>query len=131
MEHFVLLVLFFLSIASIDSFQIRSIPCHSRIRTIASSSSSSSSIGDQGKLTQINVSFNDTANIPIVYHEVWRLDRRNQIQHGINVPLAPPVPPSPYKHSVITTIRTYPISFSNPFYPYEQLNFGVKTGGRG
>ena len=84
MEHHLsifLLILVFLTISSIDSFQIRSSPCAPR-RRFHSSSIRAISNDDGGKVPQIHVSSNNAANISTVFHEVWREDRRNQIQHG-------------------------------------------------
>ena len=85
--HQLLLILISLSIVSIDSYQIRSSPCYPRRRFHSSIRASSNIAAADGKVPQIHVSFNYTANIPTVFHEVWRLDRRNQIQHGIMFPV--------------------------------------------
>ena len=86
MEQFLtlfLLIIVYLSIYSIDSYQIRSSPCYTRRQILRNIRLNSN---DDGKVPQIQVSYNNAANIPTVFHEVWRLDRRNQIQHGIMFP---------------------------------------------
>ena len=86
MEQFLtlfLLIVVYLSIYSIDSYQIRSSPCYTRRQILRNIRLNSN---DDGKVPQIQVSYNNAANIPTVFHEVWRLDRRNQIQHGIMFP---------------------------------------------